>query len=152
MKVRIYFLNDQDKVPADAALRARIRHALKTALKYEKYAYDCEISVTFTDNEGIRRLNSAYRGKDAPTDVLSFPTEDTSSLTPVVLGDVVLSLEKAQVQAEEYGHSFERETSFLCVHSLLHLLGYDHETSKKDEADMFARQKAIMKILEEKHE
>jgi probable rRNA maturation factor len=111
------------------------------------------VSVTFTDNEGIRELNREYRNKDSATDVLSFPmysfTEDDMPDTDfsVELGDIVLSLERASEQAVEFGHSYEREVAFLTVHSVLHLLGYDHEISPEDEADMIARQKKIMNEL-----
>ena len=111
------------------------------------------MSLTFTDNEGIRELNREYRGIDRETDVLSFPMYDFAGGEkpeppfPATLGDIVLSLEKAQAQADEYGHSFERETAFLCVHSTLHLLGYDHELSDDDDRDMRRRQDGIMEIL-----
>ena len=124
------------------------------ALTYEKVEFDCEVSLTFTDNEGIRELNREYRGRDRATDVLSFPMYDFAAGEEpdeigdfVTLGDIVVSLERARSQAEEYGHSFEREAAFLCVHSTLHLLGYDHELSPEDDADMRRRQDDIMKIL-----
>ena len=96
-----------------------------------------------------------YREVDRPTDVLSFPMMDFSGESeepvadePVVsLGDIVISLEKAREQAEEYGHSFEREVAFLTVHSMLHLLGYDHETGEEDDRDMRARQRVIMELM-----
>ena len=109
---------------------------------------DLEVSVTFTNNEGIRELNREYRNIDRATDVLSFPQinydegEDISD--GEMLGDIVISLERAREQAEEFGHSFERECAFLCAHSTLHLLGYDHEISDEDDADMRRRQREIM--------
>ena len=144
----IFTRNDQSKIQVTPALRALVKKAVRAALEYEKFEGCAEVSVTFTDNENIRALNLEYRSVDRPTDVLSFPTEDDmpSDGENIVLGDIVISLEKAEEQAREYGHSFEREAAFLTVHSTLHLLGYDHETSEKDEADMFDRQK---KILEE---
>ena len=134
-------------------MRHRIKKAAKAALAYEHFPKDTILSITFTDNEGIRALNNEYRHKDSATDVLSFPMytmrngdvpEDDMAAE---LGDIVLSLERAGEQAVEYGHSFERETAFLTVHSVLHLLGYDHETSPEDEADMFRRQREIMQEL-----
>ena len=134
-------------------MRHRIKKAAKAALAYEHFQKDTILSITFTDNEGIRALNNEYRHKDSATDVLSFPMytmrngdvpEDDMAAE---LGDIVLSLERAGEQAVEYGHSFERETAFLTVHSVLHLLGYDHETSPEDEADMFRRQREIMQEL-----
>ena len=110
--------------------------------------------MTFTDNEGIRELNNRFRGIDRPTDVLSFPLldfegseEPPTDERETQLGDIVLSLERAAEQAEEYGHSYEREIAFLCVHSMLHLLGYDHETGEEDELDMRRRQTEIMDRL-----
>lgn len=143
--------NEQKKLKVTPSLRALIRRSVKAALDYEGFDTDCEVSVTFTDNEGIHALNNEYRGIDRPTDVLSFPMYEREELQgaegEIALGDVVLSLERAAEQAEEYGHSFEREAAFLTVHSTLHLLGYDHETGEAEERDMFARQDEIMKIL-----
>ena len=153
MKLKMYYKNSQDKLQVSPSLRGLCRRAVHTALTYEKADFDCEVSLTFTDNEGIRELNREYRGIDRATDVLSFPMydfaagEEPEPPFPVTLGDIVLSLEKAQAQAEEYGHSFERETAFLCVHSTLHLLGYDHELSDEDDRDMRSRQDDIMEIL-----
>ena len=132
-------------------LRRLVKAAIGAALDFEDFTADCEVSVTFTDNEKIHALNREYRDVDRPTDVLSFPLYEGDGLGqafgPISLGDIVLSLEKAKSQAEEYGHSFEREVAFLTVHSTLHLLGYDHETSEEEEKDMFARQNAIMDMM-----
>ena len=155
MKLKIYFENEQDKLPITYKLKMLIREAVEATLDFEDYRNLCEVSVTFTDNEGIRQLNSKFRHIDRPTDVLSFPLFDfdgESEEPPVddimnMLGDIVISLEKAKEQAEEYGHSFEREVAFLCVHSMLHLLGYDHETSEEDDKNMRARQSEIMNII-----
>ena len=155
MKLKIYFENEQDKLPITYKLKMLIREAVEATLDFEDYRNLCEVSVTFTDNEGIRELNSKFRHIDRPTDVLSFPLFDfdgESEEPPVddimnMLGDIVISLEKAKEQAEEYGHSFEREVAFLCVHSMLHLLGYDHETSEEDDKNMRARQSEIMNII-----
>lgn len=97
-----------------------------------------EVSLTFCDNDFIHDLNRTYRNIDRPTDVLSFPMEDEQ-----LLGDIVISIPKVRSQAEEYGHSFERELYFLAVHGFLHLLGYDHET-KEDEEIMFGKQEQIL--------
>lgn len=153
MRVRIYFENDQDKEPIRYSLKMLLRRAVETTLAYEEIEDDCEVSLTFCDNEKIREINKKFRGIDRETDVLSFPLFDEDGMNAHVeeldcmLGDIVLSLEKAREQAEEYGHSFEREAAFLCVHSVLHLLGYDHETSEEDEADMRRRQSKIMDKL-----
>lgn len=151
MKLRIYFENKQDKEKVGYVLKTLVRRAILKTLEYERFGHDAEVSVTFTDNEKIHVLNKEYRGVDRPTDVLSFPLMEKDDPLPegipASLGDIVLSLEKAREQAAEYGHSFEREASFLCIHSTLHLLGYDHETSEADEEDMCARQKDIIEIL-----
>ena len=154
-KRMIYFTNDQDKLPITYKMKMLIRKAVDATLSYENYENDCEVSVTFTDNEHIHLLNEQYRGVDRPTDVLSFPLTDFSGDceepaidAPVVsLGDIVISLEKAAEQAEEFGHSFERETAFLTVHSMLHLLGYDHVNSEAEDEEMRSRQRDIMKNL-----
>lgn len=143
--VKLYIENEQDKIPYDEFYADTVRRAVEGTLEYEGVSYSCEVSVTFVDNERIRELNSEYRNIDRETDVLSFPTGDTGE--GVTLGDVVISLEKAKAQAEEYGHSLEREIAFLTVHSVLHLLGYDHETGEEDEKEMFCRQDEIMDKL-----
>ncbi len=124
------------------------------SLEFMGFIRDCDISVTVTDNIHIHELNREYRGVDRPTDVLSFPmysfTDDDmpeEGPAPVVLGDIVISAERAKEQAVEYGHSFQREISFLTVHSVLHLLGYDHEVSEKAENEMFSLQDKIMDKL-----
>jgi len=148
MNVTYYISNDQEKIPFKNEYNDLIKSAVEGTLEYEKLDGCFEISVTFTDNENIRELNKEYRDIDRETDVLSFPMDDDGD--DAVLGDVVISLEKAKSQAEEYGHSIEREISFLCVHSCLHLLGYDHETSEEDEKEMFAKQEEILNIIGQK--
>ena len=155
MKLKICFENDQTKFLLPYKVKMLVREAIETTLDYEQYGNPCEVSVSFTDNAGIHELNKKFRGIDRPTDVLSFPLFDYSGESeepPVdelmgMLGDIVLSLEQAKAQAEEYGHSFEREVAFLTVHSMLHLLGYDHETGEEDEADMRRRQSEIMERM-----
>ena len=153
-KLMIYFENDQEKSAITYKLKRLIRMSVEATLAYEEIERDLEVSVTFTDDEGIRKLNRSYRKIDRATDVLSFPLFDfegeddaLADETCDMLGDIVLSLERAAAQAEEFGHSFEREVSFLTVHSMLHLLGYDHETSEEDELDMRQRQTEIMEML-----
>lgn len=119
-----------------------------------------ELSLLLTDDEKIQALNREFRGLDKPTDVLSFPLweaqppvgqgarSDASPDAPLLLGDIVISLETAAAQAAEYGHSMERETMFLLVHGLLHLLGYDHELGEQEEKRMFSLQEQIMRQLE----
>ena len=140
MKITIDWADNQTKNKTGFLLRHRLKKAVKAALAYENFNEDARVSVTFTDNEGIRELNREYRNKDSATDVLSFPMYTMEE----ELGDIVLSLERAEEQAKEYGHSFQRETAFLTVHSVLHLLGYDHERSEEEEKEMFRRQEEIM--------
>ena len=144
MKLRIYFDDGCEKI--GYSLKMLVRRSILATLEYEGFDKDAEVSVSFTDNEGIRAINREYRDIDAPTDVLSFPMLDFDDMDNTSIGDIVLSLEKAEEQAEEYGHSFAREVAFLCVHSVLHLLGYDH-MNEVDENDMRERQRAIMKIM-----
>jgi len=145
----IFIKNEQKAVKITPEIRKLIKTAVTEALAFEEFDEKAEVSVTITDNAAIHELNLEHRGVDRPTDVLSFPLfedddDDAMEYGAVVLGDIVLSIEKAAEQAEEYGHSIEREIAFLCVHSVLHLLGYDHETSEEDEKDMFSRQEMIL--------
>lgn len=149
MKNKIYISNEQKIIKSTPELRALIKKAVNESLKYEDFERPCEVSVTLVDNGRIHELNLEHRGIDRPTDVLSFPMfdEDYDDGELCVLGDIVLSLEQAKKQADEFGHSFERETAFLTVHSMLHLLGYDHEEGKAAESEMFAKQEEILKIM-----
>ena len=148
----IYFNTSQEGA-ISYALKMLIRRSVIAALDYEGYENDCEISITLTDNKGIHAINKQFRNIDAPTDVLSFPlVEYEESEEPPVddgnmLGDIIISLERAEEQANEFGHSFEREVSFLTVHSMLHLLGYDHVNSEEEDMEMRQRQSEIMKNL-----
>lgn len=152
MKVTVYFSNNQKAVKITPELKKLLKKAVVTALEYENFGRDAELSLSFVTNEEIRELNSEYRGVDRPTDVLSFPMIDGDAdegdidmySGAVVLGDIIISAEKAVEQAEVYGHSVERELAFLAVHSVLHLLGYDHERSPEEEKDMFERQEKIL--------
>lgn len=152
MNLYVDLYNRQRKERVDDALRELVTSALKAAFEYEGVDADAEVSVTFVSDAGIRRLNREYRGIDRATDVLSFPLfegdiSEAFDGERYQLGDVVLSLERARAQAELYGHSFEREAAFLCVHSALHLMGYDHELGEAEDIDMRRRQREIMKLL-----
>ncbi len=133
-KIRVVITNKQKKVKIPTGMRMLVRRCCNAVLKLEQFEGSAEISVTFVDNEEIHKLNLQYRNKDMPTDVLSFPlgengVYDTDPTTGAkMLGDVVISMEKAVDQAELYGHSLQREVGYLTAHSVLHLLGYDHET------------------------
>ena len=157
----IEYNNNQDRFEFGSEAAALIRKAVDAALKFEGFKYNYEISVVVTDNAGIRIMNKQFRNIDRETDVLSFPmiefhnddlefqTYEVSDeeINPesgdVILGDIVISIEKAYEQAEEYGHSFERELAFLTVHSTLHLLGYDHMLIK-DEQVMRKKEEKIL--------
>ncbi len=160
MKITVDWSNDQRKHRAGFRVKALVKSAIRAALENEHFRYDPLISVTFTDNEGIREKNREFRGIDAPTDVLSFPMYDFKNGEKpgpgeiCELGDIVLSLERAAEQAEDFGHSYEREVAFLTVHSVLHLLGYDHVNSEEEELEMREHQRAIMRRLglEVRHE
>jgi len=153
MKIKIYWANEQNKHKTGLGLKLLLRKAIRATLMHENFAQDAAVSVTFTDNDGIQEKNAEFRGIDKPTDVLSFPMYDMKNGDlpdpdeVCELGDIVLSLEKAAAQAEEFGHSYEREVAFLTVHSVLHLLGYDHELSEEDDADMRERQRKIMEKI-----
>ena len=152
MKLKLYFSNEQQKIKISFRMRRLITKAVSEALKQEGFHYFAEISVSFIDNEAIHQLNLQYREKDKPTDVLSFPIWEKDELADgsafdghaVTLGDIIISAEQAKAQSIEYGHSLEREICFLAVHSVLHLLGYDHETSEEDERYMKQKQEDVL--------
>ncbi len=134
-----------------------LKQVCGAVLQLEECNFDAEISFTFTDNEGIREINRDYRDIDRATDVLSFPmlefdqdeidaefeTEDGL----VMLGDIVISCERAEEQAKELGHSLRRELAFLTVHSMLHLLGYDHVDDPVGERIMIEKQTSVLDTL-----
>ena len=136
----------------DPQFEELISKAIVAALEYEHFPEDAEIEVLFASLEEIHQINLQQRSIDRPTDVLSFPMEEDPfiaepdiSTGAVFLGSMVLCIDKAKEQAEEYGHSLEREIAFLTVHSVLHLLGYDHELGEQEEREMFSRQEEILK-------
>ncbi len=149
-KAMIYFMNDTDE-KISYKLKRLVRRSVIYSLDHEGFFNNAEVSVTFTDNEGIRKLNAEYRSIDKPTDVLSFPLTDfeggeepPADEEVASLGDIVISLERAREQASQFGHSFEREVAFLTVHSMLHLLGYDHVNSEEEDREMRKKQKQIL--------
>ena len=143
MSLHIYFENSQDVMRVTYSTKILVRKAIEATLQFEGVQEPAEVSVTFTDDRGIRAINQAYRGLDKPTDVLSFPLFETAGGTRQ-LGDIVLSLERCLAQGEEFGHGFARECAFLTVHSTLHLLGYDHVNSAEEEREMREKQTAIV--------
>lgn len=153
-KLKVYVKNNQNIVKIPVGIRLLIRRCCQAVLTTEGFDEDAEVSVSFVSNKEIRNLNNVYRHNDKETDVLSFPLtgedghkEINSETGAVLLGDVVISLETAVKQAEMYGHSLEREIGFLTVHSMLHLLGYDHETSPLDERIMREKEESVLENL-----
>lgn len=146
-------MDETQKVSAEKI--KEIEELLQFAASYLNLPEETEMSVTFMDNAAIQEINRVYRGKDMPTDVISFALEeegeeevpvifeDGDSPLPRVLGDIMISTERAAEQAQEYGHSYDRELGFLAVHGFLHINGYDHMT-EEDEKEMFGLQKEIL--------
>jgi len=131
-----------------SAFDRKTLNAMKRVIAYtieaEHPDVEGEVSLTLCDNRRIRELNNEFRGIDAPTDVLSFPTLDFDMPEYSTLGDIIISLERAAAQAEEYGHSLLRELCFLSVHSALHLLGYDHVDDEEGRIYMEKRQDEVL--------
>lgn len=153
MKIYIFLSDEQDKIPIPEYAERLIEDCTREALSEEEIDEDAEVSVTFVDNERIRELNAEFREIDRETDVLSFPIGDEEGFEvdpdndAIILGDIVISLEKAREQAEEYSHSFKRELAFLITHSLFHLMGYDHVNGGEEERIMFAKQERVLERL-----
>ncbi|HHY59605.1 MAG TPA: rRNA maturation RNase YbeY [Clostridia bacterium] len=150
----ISIINRQDKVPVTTELEALIREVAQRVLAREAVDPGLEVSVVLVDDAEIRELNRDYRGVDRATDVLSFAYREEQEEEPEVvdpaeedvLGDIVISLERARAQAAEYGHSFGREVGFLVAHGMYHLLGFDHMTPD-EEAVMRAREEAVLQDI-----
>ena len=138
----------------DYYFKTVIRKAIMATLEHESFPYDAEVSVTLCDNAYIKKINKEYRGKDSHTDVLSFPIYDNGDfdigecISGAMLGDIVISLERAREQAKELGNTFLYEVAFLVIHSTLHLLGYDHERSKDDDELQCRLQREIISGIE----
>ena len=149
----VYIDDKQKKIKIPSGTRLLVRRACKATLKFESFPYPAEVSVLFVDDDEIQRLNKEYRGIDRSTDVLSFPLneKDNYEVSPetgcVALGDIVISIEHAQAQADEFEHSFEREMAYLTVHSMLHLLGYDHEAGGLEQVRMREKEEGVLKQL-----
>lgn len=141
--MEIFLNNKQEKINIDLEYWEKFSLDL---LKLLEQPDNTEVSITFVDNAEIQELNKNFRNIDKPTDVLSFPFDNSFNLPVRVLGDVIISTEKAQFQSDEYGHSLTREIGFLMVHGVLHLLGYDHMT-EEDEKEMFGLQKQLLEEL-----
>lgn len=153
MNIEIFFSDEQEKLTPPEDIEALIERCTRAALEEEGITEDAQVSVTLVDNDTIRELNNEHRGIDRATDVLSFPLGDDDSFDTdpetgaILLGDIVISLERAEEQAKEYGHSFYREVAFLITHSLFHLLGYDHVNGEDEEKLMFGKQEKVLEKL-----
>ncbi len=156
--VDIILENDQKKEEVSAEIEKAFHDVCEAVLKEEKCDFNAQISITLVDNKEIRVINKEQRGIDKVTDVLSFPMlefdeegnadgEFEMDGDYVLLGDIVISMERACEQADEFGHSFLRETAFLTAHSMLHLLGYDHVDDKQSEEIMCEKQEKVLNSL-----
>ncbi|MEG0546967.1 MAG: rRNA maturation RNase YbeY [Oscillospiraceae bacterium] len=152
-KIKVIISNEQKDIKIPTGVRMLVRRCCNAVLIQENFQGSAEISVTFVNDEMIKALNKEHRNIDSSTDVLSFPlgedgvydvNHDTNAK---MLGDIVISMEHAVAQAEEYGHPLQREVGFLTVHSLLHLLGYDHENGGLEAVHMREKEEAVLTKL-----
>lgn len=152
-KIKVIITNKQKNIKIPTGLRMLIRRCCNAVLKMEEFPGSVEVSVTLVNNKQIKELNSIYRNKDSVTDVLSFPMGengkyDTDPNTGAkILGDIVISMETAVEQAERFGHSLQREVGYLTAHSMLHLLGYDHEDNGLQRLRMREKEEKVMTLL-----
>ena len=148
VKVRISNYQKEQRIPS--GIRLLIRRCCHAVLEEEGFEDNAEVSVRFVDNDTIHELNKQFRDIDRPTDVLSFPLGENGeydtdlSTGAKLLGDIVISIPKAMEQAQEYNHSLQREIGFLTVHSMLHLLGYDHEQGGIEEVHMREKEETVL--------
>lgn len=149
-KIKVVIDNKQKAVKIPTGVRMLIRRCCHAVLELEGFEGSAEVDVSLVDNEQIREINREHRNIDLPTDVLSFPLGENGEYDAnpesgaFMLGDIVISLERAHAQAEEYGHSFQREVGYLTVHSMLHLLGYDHVDGGLEAVRMREKEEAVM--------
>ncbi len=152
-KIKVIITNDQKTVKIPTGVRLLVRRCCNAVLTFEEFTEPAEISVTFVDDERIHSLNKEFRGIDRSTDVLSFPLGENGvydrnlDTGACLLGDIVISVETAIRQAESYGHSLQREVGFLTVHSMLHLLGYDHVNGGMEEVRMREKEEHVLTEL-----
>ena len=151
--IKVNIQNKQKTVAIPTGIRMIIRRCCQAVLKYENFSEQAEVDVSFVDNEGIRAINKEHRDIDSATDVLSFPLGENGiydhnpETGAAQLGDIVLSFERAREQADEFGHSLEREVGYLTVHSMLHLLGYDHVNGGMEAVRMREHEEAVMSMV-----
>jgi probable rRNA maturation factor len=147
--IEIEFIDETETM--DESKLKNLSQLLQLAAEMEAVNPNTEVSVTFVENQRMQEINREYRNIDKPTDVISFALEEEGEGEiavigddlPTVLGDIIVSVQKAEEQAKDYGHSYERELGFLLIHGFLHLLGYDH-LNEEDEKKMFGRQEEIL--------
>lgn len=153
IQAKVFITDEQKEIPLPRGTKLLVRRCCKAVLAEEKMDGKAEISVTFVDNEAIHALNKQHRNIDRETDVLSFPMGENGkydinpSSGAKLLGDIVISAEKAVEQAKLYNHSLQREIGFLTVHSMLHLLGYDHELGGMEEVRMREKEEKVLTKL-----
>lgn len=149
-KIKVTIDNKQKAIKVPTGVRMLIRRCCNAVLRLEGFEGSAEVDVSLVDNAMIHQINLEQRNIDAPTDVLSFPLgedgvyDKNPATDAYMLGDIVISLERAQSQAEEYGHTFQREVGYLTVHSMLHLLGYDHVEGGLEAVRMREKEEAVM--------
>ena len=143
----VIITDEQDKIEIPVEWEAKINQVAEICFQEEQIPAEAEVDLLFVDNETIREMNREYRDKDMATDVLSFPMyeadEEIDDEEEILFGDIVISLERAQEQCQEYGHSLEREVMYLLVHGLLHLAGYDH-MEEEDKKQMRAQEEKLL--------
>ena len=153
MSVKVNIFSKQNKVRLPVGTKLLIRKACNATLEFEKFGNSAEVDVTLVDDEEIREINNEQRKIDSSTDVLSFPLGENGKYDAnpktgaLMLGDIVISVEPALKQADLYGHGLEREIAFLTVHSMLHLLGYDHVNGGMEQAIMREKEEAVLDAL-----
>ena len=152
-KIKVNIDNKQKAVKVPTGVRLLIRRCCHAVLVLEGFEGSAEVDVSLVDNEQIHAINLEQREIDAPTDVLSFPLgedgvyDKNPATNAYMLGDIVISLERAQAQAQEYGHTLQREVGYLTVHSMLHLLGYDHVAGGLEAVRMREKEEAVMRSV-----
>ncbi len=153
MSVKVNITDNQKRIKLPTGTRLLIRKACTATLKLEGFEESAEVNVTLVNDEMIREMNRQYRDIDASTDVLSFPLgengvyDENPETGAKMLGDIVISVEHALSQADLYGHGIEREVAFLTVHSMLHLLGYDHEQGGLQKTIMREKEEQVLDAL-----
>ncbi len=150
---KVIISNRQKEVKIPTGIRLLMRRCCQAVLQTEGFQEPAEISITFISNDEIRRLNAEFRNVDAVTDVISFPLGENGiydrnpETGALLLGDIVISMQKAEQQAELYGHTLQREVAYLIVHSVLHLLGYDHVNGGIEQVHMREREETVLAKL-----